>query len=90
MSYLEVYRRIYDEVKSYSKEHGIELVLRDPGSSQSKSVFETTDPTTIDPRNSQEVLKKINQHVLYVDGAEEEKRLDITDAIIQRLKSKAK
>lgn len=86
-SYLATYRQIYAEVKRYAREHRIELVLRDPGDHKSRSVFESTDPDTIDPKNSQAVIQRINQHVLYVAEAEKEERVDITDAIIQRLKN---
>ena len=65
--YLAVYREIEDEVKKHCQAKGIKLVLR-------RSQVQTEGNPS-----PQEVLKAVNQNVVYQDG------LDITDDILKAL-----
>ncbi len=83
--YYEQYRVIYEAIEDYAEHHGIELVLKDSADRSSTSFFTSVKPTTIDPTDRHAVLRNLNQEVLYVRNVER-KNLDITDAIIERLR----
>ena len=87
-AYLAHYQDVYKEVRSYCKEHGIALALKYPGDGKAKSLMESLDPNSVDRRDRNEILRRINQTVLYAKDAEKNSSLDITDAIIARLRAR--
>jgi Skp family chaperone for outer membrane proteins len=71
--YYEAYEQLQEEITDYAIKHGIDIVLRDTSRS----------PKTPTDRNA--VMSKLQRDVVYIRDA----RIDITDAIIKRLRERA-
>ena len=76
--YQRIYNKIIGEVAKYAKERGIKIVRRINRAAQRKKEIETSDP--------REILRRINQEVIYIESNE----LDITEDILKRLQPKKK
>lgn len=74
-SYLSCYKLVLKAVADHAKENGIRIVRRSTMQREQKKKLESGDPTAI--------IQAMNQAIVYV--ADEE--LDITDEVLERLKS---
>lgn len=80
--YQAAYALIQDEISDYAVEHDIDIVLRD---TSKRSAAQPISNAGHGPSKHSKVISMINQDVVYIRDA----RIDITDAIIDRLRERA-
>jgi beta-lactamase regulating signal transducer with metallopeptidase domain/Skp family chaperone for outer membrane proteins len=85
-AYRAAYALIQDEIGDYADEHDIDIVLRDTSELPSKRAIQGDDDAgSASKVPRREIIAQINQDVVFI----RDERIDITDAIIKRLRERA-
>ncbi len=77
-AYLATLKKIRKSVAAYAKEHDIHIVRRTSGEREQEKQLDSGDP--------QAIIKALNAQVVYIS----DESIDITEAILQRLKAEPK
>lgn len=82
--YVESYSEVQDVIRDYAKANEIQMVLRLNNDSNKQNLMESIDIDSVDTSDPTEVIKRINQPIIYA-AEPESGPVDITDEIIELL-----